>query len=257
MVRLRSVASLLLFAGACGGGASAVGAPDAGGTTGGTNVGGSGGTNVAGAGGRGGIGGTGGSGGDGGSDGTGGGPASLADVVDHGAATIATAPRPDFGAVIVAADGARLYAVESRRDVEPGPLGIPWRSRFRLAAYDGANLAWAFAAPPDDMVSDVAIHPSGDVTVAVLHYAPAKLAYDLVRLDRGGAVLGTTTMAEPQTTPASDFGPTDPRPLFRMKSDYPDATVGGWVRLLPAGDDLIVTFLSYVDAPDSDPLSLR
>jgi hypothetical protein len=42
-----------------------------------------------------------------------------------------------------------------------------------------------------------------------------------------------------------------------MKADYPDATVGGWVRLLPDGEGLIATFLSFVDVPDTDPLSLR
>ena len=57
--------------------------------------------------------------------------------------------------------------------------------------------------------------------------------------------------------PATDFGPSDPRPMFRMKADYPDATVGGWVRLLPDGDGLIVTFLSHLDVPADDPLTLR
>jgi hypothetical protein len=257
MGRSGITASLLLFilVGACGSSAG-VGAPGTGGSSGGAGAGGANGGGGLGAGGAGGPGGADGTGGASGVGGAGGSP-SLADVVDHGAATIATAPRPDFGAVIVANDGDRVYAVESRRDVEPGPAGLPWRSRFRLAAYDGADLAWAFAAPPDDVVSDVAVHPSGDVTVAVLHVPPDRMAYDLVRLDRGGAVLGTTTMSEPQTTPATDFGAADPRPLFRMKSDLADATVGGWVRLLPDGDGLIVTFLSHVDAPASDPLSTR
>jgi hypothetical protein len=83
------------------------------------------------------------------------------------------------------------------------------------------------------------------------------MAYDLVRLDRNGSVRATLTMSEPQTTPASDFGPSDPRPLFRMKSDFADATVGGWVRLLPDGDDLIVTFLSYLDVGPTQPGSNR
>src|SRR5262245_24518609 len=139
MDRLRAVASLLLFATACGG-ASVSSTPGTGGTSSGPGTGGTSGdagTDVGGGGGAGGaagtgeIGGTGGSGASGGTDGR----QSLADIVDHGAPTIATAPRPDFGAVavIVANDGARIYAVESRRDVEPGPAGIPWRSRFRLA----------------------------------------------------------------------------------------------------------------------------
>jgi hypothetical protein len=271
MTRIRAVASLLVVAGACGG-ASVTGAPGRGGGGGFAGTGGApgaggggpagagGACDIGGAGGVGGassVGGTGGTGGTSDSGGGTGGTQSLADVVDRGAATVATAPRPDFGAVIVASDGARIYAVEARRDVEPGPFGLPWRSRFRLAAYDGATLAWTFAAPPDDVVSDVAVHPSGDVTVAVLHFSPDRIAYDLVRLDRGGAVLSTTQMAEPQTTPASDFGAADPRPLFRMKSELGDATNGNWVRLLPDGEGLVATFLSYVDAPATDPISTR
>ena len=160
----------------------------------------------------------------------------LESIVDRGAASIATAPRSAFGAVIVATSGKRIYAVESRRDVEPGPFGIPWRSRFRLAAYDEGVEAWAFAAPADDVVSDVAVHPSGDVTVAILHHPLERRAYDLVRLGRDGVPRETTTLAEPATIPSGDYGVSGPRPLFRMKSDFADATVGGWVRLLPDGE---------------------
>jgi len=91
----------------------------------------------------------------------------------------------------------------------------------------------------------------------VLHYPLERRSYDLVRLSRDGTVLGTTTMTEPQTMPATDFGASDPRPMFRMKSDLADATVGGWVRLLSDGDGLVATFLSYVDVPADNPLSLR
>jgi hypothetical protein len=177
--------------------------------------------------------------------------------LQQGEATVSTTPRSAFGAVLVANDGARVYAVESRRDVEPGPFGIPWRSRFRVAAYDGEAEAWSFDAEPDDVISDVAVHPSGDVTVAVLHHPIARRAFDLVRLDRDGVTLATTTLSEPETTPEGDFGPADPRPLFRMKSDFADATVGGWLRLLPDGEGLIATFLSYVDVPETEPLSVR
>jgi hypothetical protein len=242
----------LVAAGACSSDAGH-GAPGAAGATGSAGAGGG-----PGGGGPGGTGGLGGSGGMSGSGGTGGGPpVTLEDLVAVGPIVGFNGPRPDFGAVTLVTDGDRVYAVESRRDIETGPLGLPWRSRFRLAAWDGAALAWTYAAPPDDVVSDVAVHPSGDVTVAVLHLPPARMAYDLVRLDRNGVVLGTTTLAEPQTMPAADFGPTDPRPLFRMKSDLADATVGGWLRLLPDGEGLAVAFLSYVDVPPTDPLSAR
>ena len=265
------VAALSWLAGAACGGNAATNGPDGGGAAG--SAGGAGAAGSAGAAGgssgSGGTAGAGGSTGSGGSSGSGaagtgvGGqagalPPSLEGVIRDAGIIGFKTPRPEFGAVIVANDGDRIYAVESRRDVEPGPLGIPWRSRFRLAAYDSAaSAAWTFAAPPDDVVSDVAVHSSGDVTVAVLHDPLERRSYDLVRLSRDGTVLGTTTMSEPQTMPATDFGASDPRPMFRMKSDFADATVGGWVRLLPDGDGLIATFLSYVDVPADNPLSLR
>ena len=260
------VAAVSWLAGAACGGNAATTGPDGGGASGGA---GAAGTSAGGSSGTAGAAGTAGSTGSAGSGvagaaGTGVGgqagalPPSLEGVIRDAGIIGFKAPRPEFGAVIVANDGDRIYAVESRRDVEPGPLGLPWRSRFRLAAYDNAASAtWTFAAPPDDVVSDVAVHPSGDVTVAVLHYPLERRSYDLVRLSRDGTVLGTTTMTEPQTMPATDFGASDPRPMFRMKSDLADATVGGWVRLLSDGDGLVATFLSYVDVPADNPLSLR
>ncbi len=240
------------------GGDGSIGTAGTGGSTGTAGTGGSIGTAGSQAGGSSGDAGSGGAGGLAGAGGSGGAAASLRDVVDHAPVIGFTAPRPSYGAVIIANDGDRIYAVESRRDVEPGPYGLPWRSRFRLAAYDNDGApAWTFDAAPDDVVSDVAVHASGDVTVAVLHFLPERRAYDLVRLDRNGVVRATLTMSEPQTLPASDFGPSDPRPLFRMKSDFADATVGGWVRLLPDGDDLIVTFLSYLDVLPTEPGSNR
>ena len=263
---LASVLSASLLAAACGGGARQ-GGPDAGGASGSAGTAGGGGTGGTSAGTGGtsagtGGGGTGGTAGTGGSAGSGGAAgdqrASLEDVVKDAPVIGFNAPRPSFGAVIVANDGDRIYAVESRRDAEPGPFGLPWRSRFRLAAYDNDGAAaWTFDAAPDDVVSDVAVHASGQITIAVLHFPPERMAYDLVRLDRNGGVLATITLSEPQTLPAGDFGPSDPRPLFRMKSDFADATVGGWVRLLPDGDDLIVTFLSYLDVRPTDPGSNR
>jgi len=257
---LASLFSMTLLAAACGAGAGQ-GGPDAGGASGSAGAAGHAGTGgTSGGAGGGGTGGSAGSGGPAGSGGSGGGqPASLEDVVTSAPIIGFNAPRPDFGAVTIANDGDRIYAVESRRDIEPGPLGLGWRSRFRLAAYDDAGgAAWTFAAPTDDQISDVAVHTSGDVTIAVLHYPPERTAYDLVRLDRNGAVRGTTTLSEPQTAPAADFAATDPRPLFRMKSGLADANERGWVRLLPDGEGLVVAFLSYVEpAQPTDPFSTR
>jgi hypothetical protein len=177
-------------------------------------------------------------------------------LVRSGGVATTTEPRSSFGALLVANDGERVYAVESRRDVEPGPLGLPWRSRFRLAAYDAGVETWAFAAEPDDVVSDVAVHPSGDVTVAVLRQAPERRAFELLRFTRDGARLGTTALEEPTTPPDTDYGAAG-RPLFRMKSPLADATDGGWVRLVAEGEGLVAAILSYVDRPSTDPLSVR
>jgi hypothetical protein len=192
----------------------------------------------------------------GGSGGAENGDARLDTTVESGDAAIAMEPRPGFGAMILAKDGERVYAVESRRDDETGPFNLPWRSRFRVAAYDDGVEAWAYAAEPDDVVSDVVVHPSGDVTIAVLRQAPERMAYDLLRFEHDGTLLGTTTLAEPETTPDADLGAVA-RPMFRMKSDFADAMVGGWVRLVPDGEGLVAAILSYIDRPSTDPLSAR
>jgi hypothetical protein len=182
---------------------------------------------------------------------------SLEELFTAGELTSVTEARSAFGAVALANQGERVYAVESRRDLEPGPFGLPWRSRFRLAAYDADGEAWDFAAEVDDVVSDVTVHPSGDVTFAILRHPPARRSYEIVRLDRDGGLRAAFTLEEPATLPDGDFGPDDPRPLFRMKSPFADATDGGWVRLLADGEGLFIAFLSYVDVPENDPLVNR
>jgi hypothetical protein len=153
--------------------------------------------------------------------------------------------------------GQRSYVVEARRDVEPGPLGIPWRSRFRVAAYDGADEAWAFMAEPDDVIGDVVVHPSGEVTLSIEHFAPARDAFELVRLRASGEVQVRLPLPAPASIPAGDYGASDPRPLFRMKSPFADATVAGWVRLIAEGEGLSVAFMSFVDVPAQDPRTMR
>jgi len=181
----------------------------------------------------------------------------LGETIQSGPAAVATRPRPAFGALLIATEGARSYVVESRRDVEPGPFGLPWRSRFRLAAYDRDTEVWSFAAEPDDVIGDVAVHPSGELTLSLLRHPPDSQAYELVRLTRDGAIIGRTPLPQPLTAPASDYGRDDPRPLFRMKADFADATAAGWVRLLADQEGLVVVFLSFVDAPPDDVRRIR
>ncbi len=180
----------------------------------------------------------------------------LGQLLKTGPAAVSQQPRPAFAGLLVANDGERSYVVESRRDVEPGVFGLPWRSRFRLAAYDAGVEAWAYAAEPDDVIGDVVIHPSGEITLSVQHQAAERLAYGLLRLSPGGNVVARAQLAESANIPASDYAATDPRPLFRMKADVGDATTAGWVRLLADGEGLVVAFLSFIDAAPSRKLAL-
>ena len=178
--------------------------------------------------------------------------------IEHGVSTVTQTPRSSFGALVATSDGERTYLIESRRDPEAGPFGLPWRSRFRLAAYDHGVFAWAFAAEPDDLLGDVVVHPSGEVTLSVERLAAARDADDLVRLTRDGTVISTTPLVSPSTAPATDYGPNDPQPLFAMKSAMADATTAGWIRLLPEGENVVVAFLSFAAPPgNTGPLSNR
>ncbi|MEI9952710.1 MAG: hypothetical protein WDO74_27945 [Pseudomonadota bacterium] len=178
------------------------------------------------------------------------------DLLRTGRAAVSQQPRPEFAGLLVANDGERSYVVESRRDVEPGVFGLPWRTRFRLAAYDAGVEAWAYAADPDDVIGDLVIHPSGEITLSVQHQAAERLAYELVRLSPSGAVVASAQLSESPNIPQSDYAATDPRPLFRMKADVGDATTAGWVRLLADGEGLVVAFLSFIDLQPSRKLAL-
>ena len=180
-----------------------------------------------------------------------------AETVETGRATVTQTPRPAYGALLATDDGQRSYVVESRRDVEAGPYGFPWRTRFRLAAYERGALVWAYTADADDLIGDVVVHPSGELTLSLERQLPQRNADDLVRLTHEGQVIGTTTLVSPLTIPATDYGPKDPQPLFAMKSDFADATTAGWVRLLPEGEGVVVAFLSHVATPNDGPLSSR
>lgn len=180
-----------------------------------------------------------------------------ADLVETGSSSVTQTTRPAYGALLARTVGARSYVVESRRDVEPGPAGLPWRSRFRLAAYDHGELAWAYQADPDDVIGDVVVHPSDEVTFSLERRSPERNADELVRLTRNGALISRVLLTSPLTIPTTDYGAKDPQPLFAMKSDLADATTAGWVRLLPEGEGLVVAFLSFIATPNDAPLSKR
>jgi len=180
-----------------------------------------------------------------------------ADLIEAGSATVTQTARPEYGALLATSDGDRSYVVESRRDVEPGSFGLPWRSRFRLAAYDHGVFAWAYQADADDLIGDVVVHPSGEVTLSLERRSPERNADELVRLSREGNLISTTPLTSPTTIPLTDYGAKDPQPLFAMKSAFADATTAGWVRLLPEGEGVVVAFLSFIATPVDTPLSKR
>jgi len=137
------------------------------------------------------------------------------------------------------------------------PFGLPWSSRFRLAAYDRGDLVWTYTAAADDVIGDVVVHPSGEITLSLERHPPERNADELVRLTAEGQVIGTSPLAAPVSIPATDYGPNDPQPLFAMKSAFADATGAGWVRLLPEGEGVVVAFLSHAATPNDGPLSKR
>lgn len=177
--------------------------------------------------------------------------------IQNGALSSRTSPRPDFGGLVVANDETRSYVVESRREITTGPLGLPWRTRFRLAAYEEGILLWAYVVDPDDLISDVVVHPSGELTVAWESYAADELAYRLVRLGRDGTPKSVTTLAAPTTIPASDLAESEPQPLLRMKSPMADATTAGWLRLVADGENVVAAILSYVHVKIGEEWSNR
>ena len=181
----------------------------------------------------------------------------VAQWVESGKLGTARTNRPDFGGLVVATDGNRRYLIESRRDITKGPFDLPWRSRFRLAAYEGESLLWAYVVDPDDLLGDVVVHPSGELTVAWESYADDQLAYRLVRLSRDGTPVNVTKLSPPKSIPFSDFHSTEVPPLLRMKSAMADATTAGWVRLIADGENVVCAILSYVDTKVGDEWSNR
>lgn len=177
--------------------------------------------------------------------------------IETGTLTTHRSPRPDFGGLVVARDDSRSYVIESRREIATGPLGLPWRTRFRLAAYERGQLLWAFVVDPDDLISDVVVHPSGELTVAWEAYADDELAYRLVRLTRDGTPKSVTTLAPPVSIPASDHAANEPRPLLRMKSPMADATTAGWLRLAADNENVVMAILSFVSVKVGDDWSNR
>jgi hypothetical protein len=110
---------------------------------------------------------------------------------------------------------------------------------------------------PDDLLGDVVVHPSGELTVAWESFTADELAYRLVRLSRDGTPINVTKLSPPKSIPFGDFGANEVPPLLRMKSGMADATTAGWVRLIADGENVVSALLSYVDTKTGDVWSNR
>ncbi len=202
--------------------------------------------------GRGGMGGGVGSAGSAGVAGAAGAAPDWASLVSSGVLDVDATPRPNWGGVLVTGDAERIIAVESRRLAEPGPLGMPWRTEFRLVGRHADGSTWTHRAERDAIISDVVLHPSGSATVAVQLFGPEEQAYRLLRFDPEGTLLASATMVPPPLPvekPESDSAP----PALRLAGPLADALSAGWLRLASTGESVVAAVLSFADFPESDP----
>ncbi|WP_394830034.1 hypothetical protein LVJ94_26360 [Pendulispora rubella] len=170
-------------------------------------------------------------------------------------ATIRTTetPRPDFAGLEVRLVGDRIFVLEVVRDAAE-------TSSRRLAVYarhgaDGAAPLWTWAGEPNEFLSDFAVHPSGEITVATENRAGAASQYRLVRLDAHGALRMRAPLPAPTTLPDGSLdGPA--ATVVRMQSLDFGALAKGWLRVQPRGEDVTLAYLSRAGRSDGtlDPL---
>lgn len=174
-------------------------------------------------------------------------PRELAPIVESAEPVVSEVARPDFGTLAIRVHGAQVHRLQTAR-LEDGST----RRRLVVTSLSGAPL-WTYpeegAPTSDEFLDDVAVHPSGDVTVTLEHLDAARDAYELVRFAPNGEVLGRQWLPAGALVPDSDLG-TLPRPPFRMRSTWnDDALAEGWVRVVADGEDAVVEFQTEVDEP--------
>lgn len=164
-------------------------------------------------------------------------PPELGDIVEKRAVTTTTSARPTFGGLVVRVAGDRAHVLEGMRD--------PARaSSRRFSVYEADRVAFRFEPTASEYIHSFAVHPSGEVTLAVERLDAERDGYDLVRLTRDGAVRSRMALPQPNV-PASDLLGLPMAP-FRMKSWRGEAISDGWVRVEARGDDVVVAYLSVV-----------
>jgi len=167
-------------------------------------------------------------------------PRGPAELVRSGSEQHDVQARGAFSGLKVRFSGPRACALEVSIDAIEA-------STRRLACRAGGSEAWAFYAAADELFSDFAVHPSGEITLGVERTSVERGAYELVRLDAGGAVRARQVL-DPAKIPASDLVDLPGQPLL-MRSTIPHALTDGWLRVEPRGEDVAVAWLSRLEAP--------
>jgi hypothetical protein len=154
-----------------------------------------------------------------------------------------SAGRPDAAGLSLHVHWAtgRTYVLEVARDAQG-------RESRRLTARDASGqVAWRREPAPGLWYTDVAVHPSGELTVGVEDRGAARNAFALLRLSADADVLGEQPLAAPATLPPGDVrAPLPPAP-FAMLGVPGGALVAGWrpwLQLEARGEGVVAAVLS-------------
>jgi len=164
----------------------------------------------------------------------------MAELVRAGAEAHEIAPRGAFSGLKVRFTGPRLCALEVAIDALEG-------STRRLVCHTDGNQVWTVAAAGDEFLSDFAVHPSGEITLALERTSRDHDGYELVRLGVSGNVLSRQVLAVTAIPP--EDRPDLPDPPFLFRSRPPHALAAGWLRVEARGEDLVSAWLSRIQAP--------
>src|SRR2546427_11637856 len=164
----------------------------------------------------------------------------MAELVRAGGEAHEIAPRGAFSGLKVRFTGPRLCALEVAIDALEG-------STRRWVVHTDATQVWTVAAAGDEFLSDFAVHPSGEITLALERTSRDHDGYELVRLGVSGNVLSRQVLAVTAIPP--EDRPDLPDPPFLFRSRPPHALAAGWLRVEARGEDLVSAWLSRIQAP--------
>src|SRR2546422_1665958 len=138
-------------------------------------------------------------------------PSAMAELVRAGGEAHEIAPRGAFSGLKVRFTGPRLCALEVAIDALEG-------STRRLVCHTDGNQVWTVAAAGDEFLSDFAVHPSGEITLALERTSLDHDGYELVRLGVSGNVLSRQVLAVTAIPP--EDRPDLPDPQFLRSEEH-------------------------------------